>query len=139
PPARDHSIRHATLRNAADRAHYRLVKSSRIVALLGVTLASSASPVRAQEMTGYPAVDSAAVARAAWGRAAKALTANDVAVARHEVTRAAESWPIQPSYVWAEAVLAARAGDTVATLRALRAYAGLGLGRDLRGEVAFSR
>ena len=91
-----------------------------------MTLASSASPARAQEMTGYPAVDSAAVARAAWGRAAKALTANDVAVARHEVTRAAESWPIQPSYVWAEAVLAARAGDTVATLRALQAYAALG-------------
>ena len=109
-----------------------------MVALLGVTLASSASRAPAQEMTGFPAVDSAAVARAAWGRATKALTANDVAVARHEVTRAAESWPIQPSYVWAEAVLAARAGDTVATLRALQAYAGLGLGRDLRGEVAFS-
>ena len=58
-----------------DRAHYGLVKSSRIVALLGVALASSASPARAQEMTGFPAVDSAAVARAAWGRAATALTA----------------------------------------------------------------
>ncbi len=109
-----------------------------MVALLGATLASPASRARAQDMTGFPAVDSAAVARAAWGRAAKALNANDVAVARHEVTRAAESWPIQPSYVWAEAVLAARAGDTVATLRALQAYAGLGLGRDLRGEGAFS-
>jgi hypothetical protein len=115
-----------------------MVKSSRMVALLGVALASSASLAGAQEMTGFPAVDSAAVARAAWGRAAKALTAHDVAVARHEVTRAAESWPIQPSYLWAEAVLAAQAGDTAATLRALQAYAGLGLGRNLRAEVAFS-
>ena len=115
-----------------------MVKSSRMVALLGVALASSASLAGAQEMTGFPAVDSAAVARAAWGRAAKALTAHDIAVARHEVTRAAESWPIQPSYVWAEAVLAAQAGDTVATLRALQAYAGLGVGRNLRAEVAFS-
>jgi sugar lactone lactonase YvrE len=89
-------------------------------------------------MTGFPAVDSAAVARAAWGRAAKAMNANDVAVARHEVTRAAESWPIQPSYVWVEAVLAARARDTLAALHALQAYAGLGLGRDLTTEAAFS-
>lgn len=115
-----------------------MVNSSRMVALLGMALASSASLAGAQEMTGFPAVDSAAVARAAWGRAAKALTAHDVAVARHEVTRAAESWPIQPSYLWAEAVLSAQAGDTAATLRALQAYAGLGLGRNLRAEVAFS-
>ena len=75
-------------------------------------------------MTGFPAVDSAAVARAAWGRATKALSEHNVAGARHEVTRAAESWPLQPSYLWAEAALAAQAGDTSGTLRALRAYAG---------------
>ena len=103
------------------------MKSSRIVALLGVTLASSASRARAQEMTGFPAVDSAAVARAAWGRAAKALNANDVAVARHEVTRAAESWPIGRRTCGPRRSSLARAGDTVATLRALQAYAGLGL------------
>jgi sugar lactone lactonase YvrE len=40
--------------------------------------------------------------------------------------------------VWVQAVLAAQARDTSGTLRALEAYAGLGLGRDLRGDSAFA-
>lgn len=114
------------------------MKSTRTIAF-GLALVSIASElVGAQDMTGFPAVDSAAVARAAFGRAAKAINAHDIGVARQEVTRAAESWPIQPSYVWAQAVLAAQAGDTTTTLRALQAYASLGIGRDLRGETALS-
>jgi sugar lactone lactonase YvrE len=138
PAAPDHSIRHATLRDTPDFAHYDVVKFTRIVGLLGVALVSKSDRARAQNMTGFPAVDSAAVARAAYGRAAKAMTAHDVTTARREVAHAAESWPVQPSYVWAQAVLAAQAGDTAATLHALQAYAGLGLGRDLRAEAALS-
>lgn len=90
-------------------------------------------------MTGIPAVDSAAVARAAYGRAAKALSQADLATARREIERAAESWPTQSSYLWADAVLAARAGDTTTAIHALEAYAELGLGRDLHAEPAVSR
>jgi len=90
-------------------------------------------------MTGIPAVDSAAVARAAYGRATKALSEDNLAVARREIERAAESWPTQSSYLWADAVLAARAGDTTTAIHALEAYAELGLGRDLHGEPAVSR
>jgi len=139
PLAPDHATRHATLRNGAAFAHYVPVKSTRTIASLGLALASFASELaRAQDMTGFPAVDSAAVARAAFGRAAKAMNAHDVAGARREMAHAAESWPIQPSYVWAQAVLSAQAGDTAAALRALQAYASLGIGRDLRSEAAFS-
>ena len=46
---------------------------------------SSAHALSAQEMTGIPAVDSAAVARAAYGRAAKALSQADLATARREI------------------------------------------------------
>ena len=90
-------------------------------------------------MTGIPAVDSAAVARAAWGRAAKAMSQDDVALARREVERAAESWPTQPSYLWTDAVLAARTGDTTTAMHALAAYAELGLGRDLSLEPSVAR
>ena len=107
-----------------------------------VTIAAlTASPGRgtAQQMTGIAAVDSAAVARAAWGRAAKALSQDDLSVARREIERAAESWPTQSTYLWADAVLAARAGDTATALHALEAYADLGLGRDLGGEPSVAR
>lgn len=94
--------------------------------------------VAAQQMTGVSAVDSASIARAAWARAAAALGRDDMTVARHEVDRAAESWPTQPSYLWARAILAARARDTAIALAALRQYAALGLGRDLRAEKSLS-
>jgi sugar lactone lactonase YvrE len=89
-------------------------------------------------MTGIAAVDSAAVARAAWSRAGKALSDHDVGDARREVERAAQSWPTQPAYAWAQAILAANAGDTATTLHALEAYASLGLGRALRNEHALA-
>jgi sugar lactone lactonase YvrE len=85
-----------------------------------------------QVFTGIPAVDSASVARAAWTRAAAALQRDDSSRARLEVSHAAASWPAQPSYTWARAVLAARAHDAATALDALRQYAALGLGRDLR-------
>ena len=128
------------VRVAARCAHYAHVKTPRLSVF--VTIAGLIAPSRsgaAQQMTGIPAVDSAAVARAAWGRATKALLQDDLTAARREVERAAESWPTQASYLWADAVLAARAGDTTTAFHALEAYAGLGLGRDLRAEPVVSR
>jgi sugar lactone lactonase YvrE len=137
---RDSSIHHSVVRDVARPAHYAHVKTPRfpVFVTIAVLLAASKRGA-AQEMTGIPAVDSAAVARAAWGRAAKALSQDDVSVARREIERAAESWPTQSTYLWADAVLAARAGDTVTTLHALEAYAGLGLGRDLHGDPSVAR
>jgi sugar lactone lactonase YvrE len=91
-----------------------------------------------QQMTGVAPVDSSAVARAAWGRAAVALRAHDLAVARSEVDRAARAWPTQHSYIWASAALSARTLDTAATLSALQEYAALGLGRDLWADTSFA-
>ncbi len=87
-----------------------------------------------QQRTGVAAADSASVAREAWARAGAALGNHDDIAARREVERAAEAWPVQPAYVWASAVLAAHAGDTLATLAALDRYAGMGLGHDLRSD-----
>src|SRR4051794_19952194 len=105
---------------------------------LAVTLLICAVPAAAQPAVGIPAVDSANVARAAWTRAARA---DDLAVTRREVKRAASAWPTQPSYVWARAVIAARSRDTAGTLAALGAYADLGLGRDLSAspDLDFAR
>src|SRR4051812_10684614 len=93
---------------------------------LSLLLACVCATAHAQ--TGIPAVDSAAVARAAYARATRA---EDIATARREIGRAAAAWPAQQAYVWAEAILAARAGDSTATFDALERYADLSLGRDL--------
>ncbi|MEO7456825.1 MAG: hypothetical protein ABIY52_11230, partial [Gemmatimonadaceae bacterium] len=85
----------------------------------------------AQVPTGIASVDSASVARAAYGRAART---NDPAAARLEIDRAARAWPTQPAYVWARALLAARAGDTATAISALGDYADLSVGRDLRAS-----
>jgi sugar lactone lactonase YvrE len=128
------------VRVVAGCAHYARVKTPRILDFVTIaTLMARPEPGRAQQITALAAVDSAAVARAAWARAAKALSQDDVAIARREIERAAASWPTQSSYLWADAVLAARAGDTTTTLHALEAYAELGLGRDLLGDPALSR
>jgi sugar lactone lactonase YvrE len=89
------------------------------------------------QSSGPPAVDSAAVARAAWARMNAARRARDVATARAEALRAATAWPTQPAYQWGRALFAARAGDTAGALAGLRAYAGLGLGRDLLLDSSF--
>ena len=94
--------------------------------------------MHAQGMTGFAAADSATVARTAWSRATMALRTNGGDIARREIDRAAAAWPTQPTYLWADAVLAARAGDAAAARAALRQYAALGLGRDLRSEKSFA-
>jgi sugar lactone lactonase YvrE len=108
-------------------------------AIVGVLLVClSVDRSAAQQMTGFAAVDSATVARTAWARASTALPSNTTDVVRHEISRAATAWPTQPTYVWANAVFAARAGDTAVALAALQQYADLGLGRDLRAEKSFA-
>ena len=91
----------------------------------------------AQTATGWSAADSATAARDAWGRAAMGMTARDLRAARREIDRAASFWPTQPAYVWGRAVIAALENDTAATRDALRAYADLGLGRDVRADPRF--
>ena len=104
---------------------------------LALTLALLPSVLGAQAAS-HPALDSAAVARAAWARMNAARRANDLQSARAEAQRAASAWPTQPAYQWARAALAARAADTAGALAGLRAYAALGLGRDLAGDSAIA-
>jgi DNA-binding beta-propeller fold protein YncE len=98
-----------------------------------VASAVCASTIGAQQSSA-PA-DSAAVARAAWARAMSAFQRDDLTVARGEIDRAAQAWPAQPAYIWAQAGLAERARDATATQRALTRYADLGLGRDLHDST----
>ncbi len=102
--------------------------ASRTALLLLVVAGPSVA--HAQVPSGIAAVDSASAARAAYQRAVRA---SDLATARAEMARASAAWPAQQSYVWGRAMLAARAGDTAATLEALAAYADLSLGRTLGG------
>jgi sugar lactone lactonase YvrE len=100
-----------------------------------LALAGTGALAEAQTLTGIAAVDSAAVARDAYRRAA---AATDPAVALEHIQRSATAWPTQPAYAWARAVLAARAGDAATSLRALDDYASLTLGRDLRSVTEFA-
>src|SRR4051812_26585065 len=120
--------------------HKRFSTSATLLACLSTCLVfcSPSRPALAQRPTGVAVVDSANAARAAWARAAAALRRDDSATARTEVARAAEVWPTQSSYLWARAVLAARSHDSLTTFDALRRYASLGLGRDLRVEREFT-
>jgi sugar lactone lactonase YvrE len=94
--------------------------------------------IKAQTVTGIPAVDSAAVARSAWSAALRASRANDLAGARREVEHAAAAWPRQQVYLWARAVMGARARDTAEVIDALTQYAKFGLGRDLRSDTTWA-
>lgn len=116
------------------RFAFRLV----VVCVVVGDVAAFATPVGSQGPIGNRYVDSSAVARAAWQRANRAMAAGDLAAARAEARHAAAAWPTQEAYVWGEAVLAARAADTVGLVRALTAYADLGLGRDLAREPALA-
>lgn len=109
-------------------------------AAAALQLAAVASPLAAQSAGSVDAApaESAAVARAAYGRASRALRAGDLAAARSEAARAATAWPTQPVYLYGRALTAARAGDTAAALAALGAYAALGAGRRLDGDSAFA-
>jgi len=93
-----------------------------------------ATQLRAQGDGERAAADSAAVARASWGRAAAALEAGDLPGARRELAHATSAWPLQTQYLFTAARLAARASDTTAVLAALSALAELGLGRDVRAD-----
>ena len=95
-------------------------------------------PLDAQATTSHPALDSASVARAAWGRMNAARRTGDLTAARTEALRAATAWPTQPAYQWGRAVLAARTGDTAGALAALHDYAALGLGRDLASDSSIA-
>ena len=113
------------------------IHSRAFVALFAACLCPGGS-TNAQGLSGIPSVDSASAARAAWARAGVASRAGDAATARREVARAASAWPVQPSYLWAFTVLAARANDTAAALAGLLQYTNLGLGRDLRVDSALA-
>lgn len=111
--------------------------NTRTVTTLLACLATSAAaqgPSAPNAPTGYPAVDSANSARAAWRRATLALQAGELNTARAEANRAATAWPTQEAYLWGRVVLAARAGDTASVASALDAYADIGIGRDLGNE-----
>jgi sugar lactone lactonase YvrE len=109
------------------------VKPAAFVAL--IVVASHLATAQATA-TGIASLDSANAARSAWARAGLALQTRDLAAARMDVDRAARAWPVQPAYVWASAVLAARAGDTTRVIDALTSYADLGLGRVVRNDSA---
>ena len=100
-----------------------------------LSAAALTSPLSAQALVGVPTVDSATVARTAWSAAVRASRAKDNATARAHVERASSAWPTQPTYAWSRATLAAALGDTAGVERALRAYAGLGIGRELNDTV----
>ena len=114
-----------------------MVRSTFAGLVLAVLLVIAPGVIGAQGPS-HPALDSAAAARAAWARMNAARRANDPATARAEALRATTSWPTQPAYQWARAALAARAGDTAGALAGLRAYAALGLGRDLASDSAIA-
>ncbi len=105
----------------------------RLIGFTAIALAI-AGPTYGQRQTDIAAVDSAAAARAAWGRAVEASRAGNQVAVRAELERAARAWPTQEAYQWARARAAARQGDTSGVLAGLSAYANLGLGRDLRAD-----
>src|SRR5262245_32160708 len=92
-----------------------------------------------QQPTGVPPVDSASVARESFAAGLRALRGGTIMEAKRNLNRSAAAWPMQPAYLYTAASLAARAGDTLAALGELEAYAALGLGRDLRADTAISR
>ncbi|MEO8563568.1 MAG: hypothetical protein ABI601_15940, partial [bacterium] len=111
-----------------------------LAALCLLGAASLRAPtLAAQTSTGLADVDSAAAARAAWRRGQAAARAHDDTTAQRELARAASAWPGQPAYHLGLAFAAARAGDTASVMRALSAYADLGLGADLHADTAFAR
>ena len=90
----------------------------------------------ANAQTGVPAVDSAAVARAAWRAAARSETP---AVTLAHLAHAARAWPVQPAYWSGMAVAAAQAGDTSRVLESLSRLAGLGAGAGVIDDGAVIR
>jgi sugar lactone lactonase YvrE len=90
----------------------------------------------ANAQTGVPAVDSAAVARAAWREAVRAATP---AATLPHLAHAARAWPGQPAYWSAMAVIAAQASDTAHLLESLTMLGGLGAGAAAIADTAVVR
>ena len=109
-----------------------------VVTLLTAILVVRDAPAQVVPPLVRAAADSADSARVAWGRGVRALR-GDLPRARNEIRRATTAWPTQPVYLWGRAVTAAMTGDTADVIAALRAYAALGLGRDLRADTAVAR
>jgi len=80
---------------------------------------------------GYAPAESAAVARTLWHDARQAGAAGDPAKARACVRRAHAAWPNQWVYAYGLASMAALAGDSTETARALDDLARIGAGPDL--------
>lgn len=89
-----------------------------------------------QTPSGHAAVDSAAVARAAWREAART---EDLPTAYRAVTRAATAWPVQPAYVAGRARLAARMDDDAALIAALGSLATMEAGSGLVTDSSVAR
>lgn len=108
-------------------------------AAAGLTLTLALSTLAtAQTMTGEPAVDSAAVARAAYTRSVAAARTDSLDRAQRELVRAASAWPTQPAYAWALAVIAAARRDTAVTLSALEQVAAAGAGHAVASDARFA-
>jgi DNA-binding beta-propeller fold protein YncE len=107
-----------------------------------LTVLPLAAPAGAQvdashQTVAVPQVDSARNAREAYRRAVTAYRQHDLATARAEMLRAAESWSTQQAYLDGAAKLAAMAHDTVEAIRWLRRLAELGVGSDVRDDTTF--
>jgi hypothetical protein len=111
---------------------------SRCLLALGIALVAH-RPVVAQDFSGVAAVDSAAVARAAFARASAALRRDDAPSALVELRRASSAWPAQPSYPWALARVAATAGDTATVFHALEQLRRLDVPRALGADPVLGR
>ncbi len=110
---------------------------------LVVLLACCSTMVSAQAPANAGAVpisrsDSATAARQRWNGAMRAYRAGDLKLAQQMGAEAHAVWPSQPYYAYGLASLAARAGDTSTVLRALDAYAAMGLGADLATDDDFA-
>lgn len=98
----------------------------------GGTVSAPVSPIFAN-VAGQPFIDSATVARDAYGAASRATTLDGTLAA---LLRASRAWPTQPAYWTATARIAARAGDTAAVIEALTALTGMHTGRGLINDSA---
>ncbi|MDB4907113.1 MAG: hypothetical protein JWO05_1897 [Gemmatimonadetes bacterium] len=109
------------------------------ISVVTAALVSGRHPrAHAQVLTGDPVVDSASVARAAWARARRAASANDVSTEASEIAHAASAWPSQGTYQLWRALSAGLARDTSGVIAGLTAFADLGLARDFSADSSFA-
>ncbi len=109
--------------------------------VLTLVAVPAARPARAQAPDPTAAPDpaaNAAVARAAWRRAAASARAELSDSAYADVQRAHGAWPMQPAYGEALARLSARRGDTAVLARTLLTLAAQETGADVAGDTAIA-